>query len=105
MVAYRCPKIKRMSPRFRHPKPNPASSAAIACHAVNKYFILLISHAWKLHHNDDYSYHLSLNQKLLHSNSSSGGDCPARVVLAPGAPGKVCRLTGQLRSDLPRLPF
>jgi hypothetical protein len=43
---------------------------------------------------------LLLNQKLLRSNSSSGGPRSARVVLAPGAPRKACRLTGQLWSDL-----
>ena len=66
----------------------------------NKYIILLISNAWRIHRHDTYFYRLSLNQKLLRSNSSSGGACPARVVLAPGAPRKACHLTGQLRPDL-----
>src|SRR5438094_10373348 len=50
-------------------------------------------------------YRLSLNQKLLRSNSSSGGPRSVRVVLAPGAPRKVCRLTGQLWPDLAPLRF
>jgi hypothetical protein len=39
-------------------------------------------------------------RKLLRSNSSSGGPRSARVIRAPGAPRKVCRLTGQLWPDL-----
>jgi len=62
-------------------------------HAGNKYFIFLISNVCTIYRHDTYCHRLSLNQKLLRSNSSSGGACSARVVLAPGAPRKARRLT------------